>query len=269
MTTPDAPPASLQSAEAQKRHYDRIAQQYEAHYEDPCSRSYRERFIEAPMLDGIDLRGRRVLEAMCGSGQTTAGLLARGAQVIGLDISEAFTSSFQARWPECETVCAAIADSGLPTASVDAVVVVAGLHHLHPHVIPAIDELHRVLRPGGFFCFLEPHRGSIPDWFRQRWYRYDPLFMANEAAIDLDALKQHYADRFEFVKETYGGNIGFLLVFNSMVFRMPLAVKRLYTPALLRMEAALNRLQGQRLACVVACQWRKKAAASPRHGAIG
>lgn len=248
----------MDAAAAQRAHYNRIAADYEVHYDDPWSRRYRDQFIDRPMLDGLDLRGRQVLEAMCGSGLTTPALLARGAEVTGLDISEACIESFQRRWPLCRTACASITQAGLASASFDAVVVVGGLHHLQPEVDPAIDEIHRLLKPGGAFAFFEPHAGSLPDVFRRQWYKRDLLFERNEAAIDLHHLQRKYSRHFEFVREVYGGNVGFLLVFNSLVFRIPVGLKRFYSPILLRLEAVFGRLQGQRLACFVVCQWRKK-----------
>ena len=104
----------------------------------------------------------------------------------------------------------------------------------------------------------QPLLGSLPDWFRRRWYRRDRRFAANEAAIDLAALKARYADRFDFAKEYYCGNLWFLLVYNSMILNIPLRLKPLYTPALLRLEAMIARFQGERLACVVICQWQKR-----------
>jgi SAM-dependent methyltransferase len=243
---------------AQRAHYNRIAAEYEVHYDDEWSRRFRDQFIDGRLLAGLDLRGRQVLEAMCGSGHTTNGLLARGAEVTGLDISEACIESFQRRWPTCRTACAPLSQAGLPSGSFDAVVVVGGLHHLQPHVDPAIDEIHRLLKPGGWFAFFEPHAGSLPDWFRQQWYKRDLIFERNEAAIDLEYLKSKYGGRFEFVREGYGGNLGFLLVFNSMVFRIPPRMKPWYSPALLRLEAIFGRLQGRRSSCFVICQWRKK-----------
>ena len=250
-------PAS-HAEEAQKAHYNRIAAAFEAHYDDPSTRRYRERFVDQPLLEGLDLNGRDVLEGMCGGGLTTSALLARGARVTGIDISDACIASFRSRWPQCRAVCASISSSGLPAESFDAVVVVGGIHHLQPDIDPAIEEIHRLLRPGGSFCFFEPHTGSLPDWFRQRWYQRDSMFSRNEAAIDMDGLKARHGARFEFARELYCGNLGFLLVYNSMIFRIPLALKPLYTPALLRLEEWINRLQGRRLACVVIGQWRKK-----------
>lgn len=199
---------------AQRAHYNAIATDYDAHYGDPSTRAYRERFIEAPLLAGIDLNGRQVLEAMCVSGMTTSGLLARGAVVTGLDISDECISAFRRRWPQCQALCRSITDTGLAAGTFDAVVVVGGLHHLQPNLAPGVDEIHRLLKPGGWFCFLEPHVGSLPDVFRRQWYKRDARFAPNEAAIDLEALKARYADRFEFRTETYCGNVGFLLVYN-------------------------------------------------------
>lgn len=243
---------------AQRAHYNRIASDYEVHYDDEWSRQYRDRFINGPLLEGLDLRGKQVLEAMCGAGLTTQTLLDRGAQVTGLDISEACIESFRRRWPACRTACASISQSGLASESYDAIVVVGGLHHLQPDVAPAIAEIHRLLKPGGSLCFFEPHAGSLPDLFRQQWYKRDLIFGRNEAAIDVDELKQKFAGSFEFVRELYGGNIGFLLVFNSLVFRIPLSVKRFYSPVVLRLEAAISRMQRKQSACTVIGQWRKK-----------
>jgi SAM-dependent methyltransferase len=243
---------------AQREHYNRIAADYEAHYDDHWSREYRDRFIYAPMLDGVDLTGKPVLEAMCGSGSSIPMLLARGAQVTGLDISEATMRSFRQRWPQCQVACGPIARSGLPSESFEAVIVVGGLHHLQPDVDPAVDEIHRLLRPRGYFCFIEPHTGSLPDFFRQLWYKQDPLFASNEAAIDLAALHNAHGHQFEFVREVYGGNVAFLLVYNSMIFRVPLGLKRFYSPLMLSLEALITRFQGKRSACYVVCRWRKR-----------
>lgn len=256
---PAAEPSPSAAEEAQKAHYDEIIAKYDQHYGDPCSLAYRDRFINQPMFDGLDLDGRNVLEAMCGSGMTTQALLSRGARVTGLDISEMAIRFFGERWPQCDIAATSLIRSGLPSESFDAVVVVAGLHHLQPHASEAIEEIHRLLRPGGAFCFFEPHTGSVANLFRRLWYKLDARFARNEAAIDLDALKREFADRFDFVVETYMGNIAFLLVANSLVFGIPVSWKRFYTPALLELEAMIGALQGKRLGCSVVGQWRKRA----------
>jgi len=246
------------SEEIQKAHYDKIALAYEAHYNDPCSQQYRDRFFHHPMFAGIKLAGLNVMEAMCGSGPTIQYLLSHGARVTGLDISAEAINSLLKQWPQCRAICASLLDSKLESNSFDSVVIVGGLHHLHPQVSAAVGEIHRILKAGGYLCFVEPHKGAAPDWIRRRWYRRDPLFASNEAAIDLEALKQEFSSGFEFKREIYRGNIAYLLVLNSMVFRLPLRLKPIYTPALLKLESLISPLQGKRLSCFVVCQWQKK-----------
>jgi SAM-dependent methyltransferase len=249
---------TLTSEQLQKEHYEAIAEEYEAHYSDPCSLAYREQFIYAPMLDGIDLMNMRVLDAMCGSGPTTHYLVQQQARVTGLDISETVMAAFKSRWPQCEALCGSATETGLASESFDCVAVVGGLHHVHPYLPETLREFHRVLKPGGYLCFAEPHRGSLPDIARQFWYQHDDLFSENEESIDMVALKREFASQFAFNKEIYLGNLGYLFVLNSMVFRIPVSWKPVFTPALLKAESLFNRIQGKRLSCYVVAQWQKK-----------
>ena len=76
--------------------------------------------------------------------------------------------------------------------------------------------------------------------------------------IDLRSLQEKNARRFEFVKTSYDGNLAYLLVLNSLVFRVPLAWKRYYAPVCLKLEARIARMQGPRSSCFVVGQWRKR-----------
>src|SRR6185503_10270686 len=163
----------------------------------------------------LDLRGRDVLEAMCGSGSTAAYVLSKGAHLTGLDISAKLMSVFRARWPQARAVQGSILATGFAANSYDCIIVVGGFHHIQPLVQEAIDEAFRILRPGGYLCFAEPHSGSIPDLVRRYWYKFDPLFERAEEAIDLGALEAKNAGRFDFVFTRFAGNLAYLLVFNS------------------------------------------------------
>jgi SAM-dependent methyltransferase len=244
--------------EVQSAHYDELGAEYDAHYSDPTSKRYRDLFINAPLTAAIELQGRDVLEGMCGSGATAEYLLTKGARVTGLDISPKLVAAFRAKWPHARAIEGSILDSHLPSTSYDCVVVVGGLHHVQARVQQAIDEIERILKPGGYFCFAEPHTGSLPDAVRRLWYKRDRLFTSDEEALDVDALEASNRDRFEILTKHYGGNLAYLLVFNSMVFRIPLAWKRVYAPVTLRLETIMGGLQGRRLSCFVVCQWRKK-----------
>ena len=244
--------------ELQRAHYNRIATEYAAHYDDPTSRTYRERFLYEPLFREVPLKDRRVLEAMAGSGQTTEYLLSHGAQVTGLDISEEQVAGFRMRWPGCEMHCASILDTGLPSESFDGVVVVGGLHHLHPNVDAAVQEIHRLLTPKGFFCFGEPHSASWVDLLRRVWYRFDRFFEQGEAAIDLDLLMGNHREKFEFRATEYVGNLAYLLLLNSLIFRIPLALKPRIAGILMSLEQMIGRFQGKRTSCFALCHWEKR-----------
>lgn len=246
------------SEKKQAAHFNNIAVRYEQHYGDRCSQRYRSKIIYPPLFDGVALAGMETLEAMCGSGETTAYLLSKGARVTGLDLSIKGIASFKNRWPQCRAICRSIMDSGLDDASYDCVVSVGGLHHLHPRLTSALLEIHRILKPGGYFCFSEPHRGSVPDLVRRFWYRHDAFFADNEAAIDLKALKKSFSPRFDFRKEVYLGNLGYLLILQSLILRVPLRIKAWYTPTLLTFEALVNNIQTRTFSCYVVCQWQKR-----------
>src|SRR2546427_2117385 len=103
----------------QKEHYNQISIEYENHYSGESSREYRRRFIYEPMFAGLNLSGMRVLDAMCGSGQTTEYLLSRNALVTGLDISTEAIERFRARWQNCGSACRSLLDSRLESNSFD------------------------------------------------------------------------------------------------------------------------------------------------------
>jgi SAM-dependent methyltransferase len=242
----------------QRDHYAEIADEYEAHYSDGWSLAYRRQFIYQPMFQGLSLSGLKVLDAMCGSGQTTEYLLENQAEVTGLDLSDVVVETFRDRWPMCQAVCRSLLDSGVSDATFDCVAVIGGLHHTHPHLSLAVREIHRILKPGGYFCFMEPHSGSFPDIVRKFWYKHDRFFSENEAAIDLHALEEEFRDHFAFKRVEYSGNLAFLLVLNSLIFRIPKRLKPWYSPLLLKVESGIKKLQGKRTSCFVVGQWQKR-----------
>jgi SAM-dependent methyltransferase len=250
-------PQLHRSEELQAIQYARIASEYDAHYSDPWSTEYRRKFIYSSMFEGVDLSDSKVLDAMCGTGQTTAYLSSSNAKITGLDLSSVEIERFRSLWPNATAVCRSLLDSGLQDESFDCVAIVGGLHHVQPHVSEAVREVHRVLKSGGIFCFMEPHRGSLPDLVRQFWYKRDHYFSDNEASIDLELLEKEFKGQFRTRKIEFKGNLAFLVVLNSLIFRIPVRFKHLYSSTLLSLEAGINRIQGKRTSCFVVAQWEK------------
>jgi ubiquinone/menaquinone biosynthesis C-methylase UbiE len=109
-------------------------------------------------------RGQRVVDFGCGSGANSVLLARRGANIVGIDISEALLTLAKRRveehgYPNSALFCAASAHQlPLADASVDVVFGIAILHHLDIDVVR--QEVLRILKTGGRAIFQEPVRES-------------------------------------------------------------------------------------------------------------
>ncbi len=129
-------------------HYDSFARSYSTENESSLFNAYYER---PAMIDlAGDVRGRRVLDAGCGSGPLSAALLARGAVVTGFDSSPAMVELARQRLGTGADLHVADLGKPLPFADgeFDDVVVSLVLHYLQDWTAP-LAELRRVLKPGG------------------------------------------------------------------------------------------------------------------------
>ena len=70
--------------------------------------------------------------------------------MTGLDVSREAVELFREKWPGCKGVVGGILAHDLAPESFDVVVVVGGLHHVHPQVEEAVAEIRRLLKPRGF-----------------------------------------------------------------------------------------------------------------------
>ncbi len=132
-------------------------------------------FLNTPaflsMLPGVS--GLSGLDIGCGEGHNTRLLAKRGARMTAVDIADTFiryAAEEEARLPLGidYRVASAVA---LPfeDASFDFAVAIMSLMDI-PETARVLSEVHRVLRPGGFFqfslehpCFATPHRRNLRD----------------------------------------------------------------------------------------------------------
>lgn len=109
-----------------------------------------------------DIRQKTVLDLGCGSGENLVPLAARGARVIGIDVSPDLIQLARQRLTgyglDATLQEGSAYATGLPDESVDVVFSMALLHHLD--LPTARNEIHRILRPGGLFILREPVRFS-------------------------------------------------------------------------------------------------------------
>jgi len=79
--------------------------------------------------------------------------------------------------------------------------------------------------------FASPNRtGSQPSAGCEQSGTARSAFAENEEALDIEALKRECEGLFEFRMERHVGSVAYLLVLNSMIFRVPLWLKRIYSP---------------------------------------
>jgi SAM-dependent methyltransferase len=243
--------------EEQRQYYNEIARTYDEHYHSIHSIRYRREVFDS-ILGSLDLRGKRVLDAMCGGGENTSYFLARGATVCGQDISDEQCRIYAERYPQCEVHRNSILETGFADDEFD-FVVVESLHHLHPSLAAGIKEIARILRSGGRLILWEPAAGSLLDLARKVWYRLDPKhFLDNEKSICVKDVLKAADGQFEPIEIRYGGNFGYMFVASSMHWRIPPKVVGLYASLLMLLEHALNRVQPRQLACWVLAHLRKR-----------
>jgi len=141
--TQHAPP---QAAERFAAAYDRRAPKY-ASTVDPSYVPIYRRIVELARID----RGTKVLDIATGTGGVAREAAAKGAEVVGIDVSSGMLELARGMCPS--TVSFQLAEaSALPFAdhSFDVTTCSFGLSHM-PHASQVLGEARRVLKPGGRF----------------------------------------------------------------------------------------------------------------------
>lgn len=116
----------------------------------------------------VDLKGKRVLEVSCGHGGA-ASYITRTfgpASYTGLDLNPAGIAFCQRRHdlPELSFVQGDAENLPFPDQSFDAVINVEAAH-LYPHYRHFLDEVTRVLSPGGNFLYADLRgRPDVAEW---------------------------------------------------------------------------------------------------------
>ncbi|WP_341941922.1 methyltransferase domain-containing protein [Microbacterium sp. LWH10-1.2] len=146
------------------------------------------RTLAADVADAVDLDGARtVLDIATGTGLVLRALAQRadGIRLIGIDISSSMLAVAERALPVAEWITAEATQLPLLPASMDIAICVTALHII-PDVPAALDEWHRVLRPGGRLItatFSSEYRSGIPKASTNRTYPSDHDPYASVPAI--------------------------------------------------------------------------------------
>jgi ubiquinone/menaquinone biosynthesis C-methylase UbiE len=154
-----------------ERHADRVGRELEFHEAwadtiDPRTVPVLESFTASTspearwLLEQMgELRGKRVLELGSGAGEGAVYFALHGANVVASDVSpgmlEVAKQVAELHRTSIETIVASAEDlSMMPAASVDVVYAANLLHHVD--IEKCLDEVTRVLKPGGVGAFWDP-----------------------------------------------------------------------------------------------------------------
>ena len=120
-------------------------------------------------------QGDRVLDACCGTGDLAIAARSRGADVVGLDFSDAMLERARVKSSEIEWIRGDVLALPFDDASFDAVTVGFGVRNVDD-LEAGLRELRRVLRPGGRVGILEitRPRGPLAPFYRLWFDRIVP-----------------------------------------------------------------------------------------------
>jgi ubiquinone/menaquinone biosynthesis methyltransferase len=120
-------------------------------------RGWKARVAELSRAD----RATHALDLACGTGDIAFAIAARGAPVVGLDVTHRMLQLARSRGPGVAFVTADMLALPFPDRTFDVVTTGYGLRNV-PDIRRAIDEIARVLRPGGRFVSLDFNRPENP-----------------------------------------------------------------------------------------------------------
>ncbi|MBE9008908.1 class I SAM-dependent methyltransferase [Pseudanabaenaceae cyanobacterium LEGE 13415] len=115
-------------------------------------------------LEGLSIEPEtKVLDLCCGSGQTTQFLVQRSQNVTGLDASPLSIRRAKQNVPEAEYVEAFAEKMPFENNSFDLIHTSAAMHEMGAEQLHQIlQEVYRVLRPGGVFTMVDFHQPTNP-----------------------------------------------------------------------------------------------------------
>lgn len=115
-------------------------------------------------LEGLAINPQtKILDLCCGSGQTTRFLVENSSQVTGLDASSTALNRAKTKVPQADYVEGLAEKMPFSDEQFDLVHTSVALHEMEPQQLTQIlQEVYRVLKPGGIFALIDLHKPTNP-----------------------------------------------------------------------------------------------------------
>jgi SAM-dependent methyltransferase len=245
----------------QREHYLKIHDEYSAHYYDDTSAIYREQIIYETLFRGVDLDGATIADLACGDGVNSEALLNRfpKAKTVGFDISSKACHDYQRRIGATAVEIDLIEPIEPGHEVFDAAMIVGGLHHCVLGLETALNNISKLIKPGGGLLLCEPNADFVLESLREYWYKKDRYFeQESENALHHDEIYRMVAHKFKLVDVTYIGGPAYFIILNSLILRVPLRLKRFLLKPLMFIEKYYNSMSGKKLSPSFIAHWIRR-----------
>lgn len=249
----------------QKEHYESIHDDYVRHYFDMTSKLYRRFFIYNYLFRGLDLNGKKVADMCSSSGYNSRAVKKYfpTAETVGFDISGSAVMEYQKNGLGQAFQLDATKPKDAKkiiqhTGPFDCVMVIGGVHHCVADLKGFFEVINIMLKPGGTLIVYEPNADFMLESVRRVWYRMDKYFEhTTERALTVQELTDLGGEHFTLDYKRYMGGPAFYLILNSMIFRLPLFVKKILFIPLFAGEWVYNLFRAKFLYPSFVARWKK------------
>ncbi len=243
----------------QKELFESIHSEYTSHYFDSTSMRYRRLFIYNNLYKGIDFNNAKVAELACGGGFNSLELVREfpSIKIVGYDISKKACEDYSSLVGS-KSYIVDISQKHNFSEEFDYVIIIGGLHHCIGNLTNTFNNIYSMLKPGGELIMMEPNRNYFLDYFRRIWYRFDKYFdCSTEGALDHDYLLKSQSKRFKSKNCLYYGGPAYFLIYNSLILRINLSLKKIIFKPLITLEKLYNSIGIKNLYPCFIAKWQK------------
>ena len=157
-------------------------------FEHACSAGIH-RNVEQILSQRSDLRGKAIIDLACGDGRTTHLLRTLGASVTAYDLfPEVCKLDDKPQWIDLQ------AKTSIADQSADIVIFQEVIEHL-PNQLFALQEIFRILKPGGELFLTTPSRSSLASKLSYLCFESETLKLTPWGPLDSVWLQDGHSDK--------------------------------------------------------------------------